>query len=211
MNDEVKMSTITEVDITDKEYFISQGDIFKDVKYIYNFLDYPEHVDITEIIFPYVIILNQACDMLGMYELRKNNASSTKQMSSVLVAPIFEKESVQSGSYITNLVKHTAKVNWSATYDINKLSVEKGFNGNEFKIIKSDFHYRYHLLTFPESFKDIPTSIIDFKQYFTVDINYLYENIDSRICSLRHIFKEQVTRKFSNFLSRVAIPEINKE
>ena len=187
----VIMSTITLVE--EPKDFISQGDIFSDINYIMKFKEQSDYVDITELKIPYIIVLSQACDMRGMYELKNNNGKSTKQIISVLVAPIFEKASVQSGQYLADCLQ-------------KGILSEKGFNSDEYKLILSDFHYRFHTLQFEASFKSIPESVIDFKQFFTLNIDYLYENIHKRVCSLQPIFKSQVTLKFSNFLSRVAIP-----
>jgi hypothetical protein len=187
------MSTIVEVKSVDNDDFVSQGDIFKNVKYIYEYTETEDHVDIVEITFPYIIILSQACDLRGMHEVRNKNGKSTKQMISVLSAPLFDKSKVQDGSYLSEIID-------------KEITIEKGFTSKEKKIIESDFHYRYHFLNFEENFNGVPDAVIDFKQYFTLNIDSLYKNIENRICTLEPIFKEQVTLKFSTFLNRVAIP-----
>ena len=187
------MSTIVETVEIQKDHFISQGDIFKNVKYIYEYKEFNDYVDIVELTFPYVIVLSQACDLRGMHEIKNNGGKSTKQMISVLLAPLFDKTKVREGTYLNKILKqNTGK--------------EKGFSSKEKSVIENDYHYRYHFLNFNEEYKKIPDSIIDFKQYFTLNLEALYNSIENRICTLQPIFKEQVTLKFSTYLARVAIP-----
>ncbi|MBD3350438.1 MAG: hypothetical protein GF364_03025 [Candidatus Lokiarchaeota archaeon] len=187
------MSTIVKIDIPQRDEFISQGDIFRDLKYIYCFHEMEKYVDVVEITFPYVIVLSQACDMKGMYEIINNNGKSTKQMISVLVAPLFDKSKVQNGDYLKKILG-------------TNTPSEKGFSSKDKSTIENDFHYRFHFLNFESSFLEVPDSVIDFKQYFTLNIDILYKNVSKRICTLQPIFKEQVTLKFSTYLTRVAIP-----
>ena len=187
------MSTVVKVNLPQNEDFISQGDIFKDLRYIYEFREAKDYVEIVEITFPYVIVLSQACDMRGMFELRENGGKSSKLMMSVLLAPLFEPSKVQNGDYLQEIVHENTEL-------------EKGYSNKDKNVINKDYHYRYHFLNFEHSFSEVPDSVIDFKQYFTLNINNLYENLDKRICTIQPIFKEQVTLKFSTYLTRVAIP-----
>ena len=53
----------------------------------------------------------------------------------------------------------------------------------------------------------ITNAVIDYKHYFTVPITYLINNKNNRIFRLEDVYAEQITQKFSNFLSKVATPD----
>jgi hypothetical protein len=74
------------------------------------------------------------------------------------------------------------------------------------KIIENEIP-RYHYLKFPDS--DMPELIIDFKHFFTINRNKLYDQLDKRLCSLDTLFKEKVNQRFSNYVSRIGLPEHN--
>jgi hypothetical protein len=64
---------------------------------------------------------------------------------------------------------------------------------------------RYHYLNFSEN--DMPELIVDFKHFFTINRDLLYKNIDSKLCSLDDLFKEKLSQRFSQFISRIGLPE----
>ena len=55
----------------------------------------------------------------------------------------------------------------------------------------------------------MPELIIDFKHFFTINRNKLYDQLDKRLCSLDTLFKEKVNQRFSNYVSRIGLPEHN--
>ena len=70
-----------------------------------------------------------------------------------------------------------------------------------------DWHYRFHMLTIKSGKENVlENAIIDFKHYFTVPISYLLSHKNDRVLRLDNLFAEQITLKFSTYLSRVAIP-----
>lgn len=86
---------------------IQQGDIFKDVKYIFDFKQNPDTVEIVELTFPYALIVSQSCDMLHASRLVSNEISSeSKMMFSVLAVPLFERETIISGEHLKELVEN---------------------------------------------------------------------------------------------------------
>jgi hypothetical protein len=69
---------------------------------------------------------------------------------------------------------------------------------------------RYHYLKFPSDIS-VPDSIIDFKHYFTVNVEYLKTvKKDSFVCSLKPLFREQLSHRFAFFLSRIGLPDRKK-
>lgn len=191
------MGTICETYTANETDDILQGDIFKNVSYIYKTSETDKYVDFTEFEFPYVIVLSQSCDISAMSKLISNGGKSLKFMPSVLVAPIYDKESLKSGIILNDVIKFV-------DYDISK---ENLFGSKEFNIISNDDHSRFHVLKFKNpDIIEYAIPMIDFKHYFTVSPEYLYSIRKQRICHLKQLFCEQITLRFANHLSRVAIP-----
>ncbi|MDD4296869.1 MAG: hypothetical protein PHC69_07910 [Ruminiclostridium sp.] len=177
---------------------ISQGDIFKNVKYAYIDSEDDEKVNIIELEFPLAIIVSQACDVTFMGELHENlSGKITKFMPSILLCPIYDKRMLRE-------VTHLSEISSDNIVDIVN---EKFFTSKEVQVTDNDLHYRFHSLNVARNKKPIiQEAVIDFKHCFSVPIKYLYKNKGNRIASLEPIFAEQITLKFSNYLSRVAIP-----
>lgn len=175
---------------------ILQGDIFRDVSYIYKTSETPDYVDITEFQFPYAIVISQSCDISAMSKLIENGGKTLKFMPSVLVAPIYDKEALKSGDILDEVIN---------AVDF-KMQKEPVFSSKSFGVIENDDHARFHILTFKDNPTDFNTPMVDFKQYFTVSAEYLKSIREKRICHLEQLFCEQITLRFANYLSRVAIP-----
>lgn len=177
---------------------ICQGDIYQNVKYSYIDSEDDEGVNIVEYEFLMAIIVSQACDVIAMDEIiSKQGGKPTKFMPSILMCPIYENNAAKSGQHI------------KAAFDqlSLKFESENSFQGDDYKVAKRDWHYRFHALTIEsESEKVLENAIIDFKHYFTVPISYLVSHKNDRILHLDDLFAEQITLKFATYLSRVAIP-----
>lgn len=182
---------------------ISQGDIYKNVWCFENISEEDNNLVINRVFFPYVIVLTQDCDMQqhNEYEGKKSG-----QLFSVLVAPIYNAASFMEGKHLENL-------NLSA----NKYITSKN-KGTEFKdigqylnregiLITDNQVNRFHYLGFDNSDIDLPPSIVDFKNYFSVGVNYLKnDKKDDFVCRLEPLYRELLTQRFSNYLSRIGLP-----
>lgn len=119
-------------------------------------------------------------------------------MPSVLLAPIYEKESLKTGDVFDEIIK-------MPEYSISKQNL---FSSKIYDIIKNDDHYRFQTLAFEGiNPMDFENPIIDFKHYFTVSVEYLDRIRSNRICRLDPLFCEHITLRFSNYLSRIAFPD----
>ena len=88
---------------------------------------------------------------------------------------------------------------------INKIA-KKGKLSTKYKNLIDNEIPRYHYLKFSE---DIPivSSIIDFKHYFSVDIEYLKKHINENfVCQVSELYREHISQRFANFLSRIGLP-----
>ena len=66
---------------------------------------------------------------------------------------------------------------------------------------------RYHYIEFPARIPIVP-SVIDFKHYFSVNIEYL-KKLKRRnfVCQLSDLFREDVSVRFAGYLARIGLPE----
>lgn len=195
------MATVSKAQILSVDKNICQGDVFRDVRYIYIDSEDNEGVEVVEFTFPMAIIVSQACDVNSMGQMiSEKRGFATKFMPSILMCPIYDVE----------VARKTAHLNVAfEELELNKLDDKNKvlFNSGDFNVVKSDWHYRYHLLTVQISNNTaLENALIDFKHYFTVPASYLMKVRENRLFHIEDLFAEQITLKFSTFLSRVAIP-----
>ena len=184
-----------------KDDLVLQGDIFKNVSYVYKTQETEDYVDFTEFEFPYIVVLSQSCDVSAMSKLIIEGGKTIKFMPSVLVAPIYDKDALKNGEIFEEILK-------SSLYDMNRETLFSSKKHDD--IIKNDDHYRFQMIMFKEGFSplDFKSPIIDFKHYFSVSPEYLNNIKDSkRVCHLEQLYCEQITLRFANFLSRIAFPD----
>ena len=68
---------------------VSQGDIYQNVEFIESVNEENEIVKISKIVFPYVVVLTQDCDLAQDFKFRSDDSKTgDKLILSVLVAPI---------------------------------------------------------------------------------------------------------------------------
>ena len=196
------MATISKALKTEIADNICQGDVFTDVQYVYIDSQDDNNIEIIEFIFPMAIIVSQACDVISMGEMiTTQSGKATKFMPSILMCPIYDYAIAKKTEHLDDAFEKL----YLLKTDGDNANL---FKSEEFKVAKNDWHYRYHSLTVEASGKTIlDNAIIDFKHYFTVPASYLMKNRDRRIFRVDDLYAEQITLKFSAFLSRVAIPD----
>ncbi len=195
------MSTISIATINEETENICQGDVFQNVKYSYIDHEEDDSVEIVEYVFPMAIIVSQACDVNSMGDMVYNQSGkATKFMPSILMSPIYDIENAKKNNHLNSV--------------FDKLSIKKAdakddflFHKEDMKITDKDWHYRFHKLSVKvKNSIVLENAIIDFKHYFTVPATYLMNNRANRLFHLEDLYAEQITLKFSTYLSRVAIP-----
>ena len=179
----------------EKKSRVYQGDIYKNIEYIENIKEKDGIITISKIHFPYVIVLTQDCDLQWDFNQRwsRKNISNNqdKWLLSVLVAPLYNVEHVYYGEHLSELHMTMQKIERDRTPGTYLIQ-----NNNP----------RYHYIKFPNNV-DIVDSIIDFKHYFSVNVEYLKsKKKESFICRISDLFKEDISFRFANFLSRVGLP-----
>lgn len=181
---------------------INQCDIFENVEYIEYVREIDLTIEISKIMFPKVIVLTQACDLQQDFDARQRiafplnpnaNPNHDKFLISVIVAPLYNFEDFRLGQHLEQL----------------GLTMENkgGRNKTPCKNIISNENKRYHYLKFDTNIQ-IAESVIDFKHYFTVNINYLKSIYEKNyLCSVDSLYRELISQRFSNFLSRIGLPD----
>lgn len=177
---------------------IKQCDIFRDVEFLEYVKEEDAVIEVSKIVFPTAIVLTQACDLQQDFSARERiNETGTgnqdKFLISAIVAPMYNFEDFRMGNHLEQLGFKME----------DKGGRTKSVCGG---IIKNE-NKRYHYLKFSDDV-ELVESVIDFKHYFTVTMNYL-SNIysDQYVCSVEPLYRELITQRFSNFLARIGLPD----
>lgn len=176
---------------------INQGEILKNVPYFESYTENNGEFALTVLDFPFVIVLTQDCDLeQNKRDREKQNQSVEntkktlldKHLISIIVAPLYNSEHLFSGEHLSLL-----------GIESHKPSSEQK------KLIKQNQNPRYHYIEFnPES--PIPNAVIDFKHYFSISLEWLESNPNKKVCVISPIYRELVSQRFSNYLSRIGLP-----
>lgn len=173
---------------------VSQGDIFRDIEMVEWIRDDEKEVIVSRIVFPLVIVLTQDCDLSQDYRVRwshKKTHDEDKKIFSVLVSPLYNAEQVYAGTHLEDLGQRMQIISKTKTPG---------------KTLRNNETPRYHYLEFPE---DIPIveSVIDFKHYFSINIETLKRLKRSAfVCKLGELYREDVSQRFASYLSRIGLP-----
>lgn len=174
---------------------ICQGDILSNIEYIEYASEKEGQLEISKIVFPYVYVLTQDCDLEQEYnnKTKENPSNQDKHLISVIVAPFYNIEHVYVGEHLSQIGLKMQEINRKPSSTENKL-------------LKDNRNPRYHFLEFPPRL-GISDSVIDFKHYFTVNGVLLYNLKNTQfVCKISELYREQISHRFSFFLSRIGLP-----
>lgn len=140
------------------------------------------------------MVLTQDCDLEQDHRYRwarEPSKSQDKWLLSVLMAPLYNIEHVYAGEHLDQLGMKMQQINRSKTPGDN---------------IRKNENPRYHFLNFPATSGLVP-AVIDFKHYFSVNaVACKKERREKFVCRLSTLHREDVTQRFSSFLSRIGLP-----
>lgn len=179
---------------SDKTERIRQGDIFTNIPYYESYNEAGGEFELNVFEFPYVVVLTQDCDLeqnkraRDKLDNKQETIENDKHLFSLLVAPLYNSEHLLLGEHLSDIGIKSQRQN-------SKL---KG-------PIISNQNARYHYIQFSDEVI-IPNSIIDFKHYFSISLGYLESHLEKRICGINPIYRELVSQRFSNYLSRIGLP-----
>ena len=174
-----------------------QGDILRDIEVVlWVFKKEKEEetskIDVNKRGLEYAIILTQECDLEQDVNNRKDYREySDKFIDSILLIPAYPADKLRQGIHIKDQKKQS-------------------FKSDLWRPIKQNLDYRYHYLTEYLDFQ-VPSLVADFKHYFTIPRNVLYEtymNKEHYIASLATLFRENLSVRFAQYLARIGLPEI---
>lgn len=180
---------------TQKVGRISQGDIYRDIV-MYQYVRIVNgNLEARSVGFPYIIVLTQDCDLDQDFKYRHGKSlprppNQDKWLLSVLVAPLYNAEHVFLGTHLDML-------------GINMRQIDSRSERHD---IQNNNKPRYHYLQFPDTCPLVPM-IIDFKHYFSVDVEYLKRIKGTNfICKVSELYREDISQRFTSFLSRIGLP-----
>jgi len=172
---------------------IYQGDIYKDIT-----LQFAEQKDgdllVQTINLVYVCVLTQDCDLQQDFDNRaRDEGKHNNYLPCILICPAYQAKKFRVGEHISEQRMRT-------------------FNEKEFtKLRNNDSERRYHWLPEDSQFY-IPEIIIDFKHYYAIPRHILYSLFEKNyIATIIPLFRENLSHRFSNYLSRIGLPEIISE
>jgi len=172
---------------------VCQGDIFRDIEFIEHIEEKDGIVEVSKIVFPLVIVLTQDCDLEQDSKSRRPNQDrdQDKWLISVLVAPLYNLEHVYLGEHLSELGMEMQRIS------------QKNTPG---KYLKSNQRPRFHYLEFYDRVPIVP-SVIDFKHYFSVNVNNLRRAKKTKfVCSVSTLFREDISQRFTSYLGRIGLP-----
>jgi hypothetical protein len=162
---------------------LTQGDILSGVAYKVSSNLEEGYVDVA---INYCVVMTQDCDLEQDF-----NALDTQpqlRLPSILICPAYPSDKFLNGDHV---IPNTSKSKQSDLEDIEKC--------------KRD---RYHYL--PAVDGKLPSMVIDFKHFYTLPRSVAYNLFDngSYIITINELFRERLSQRFANYLSRFALPEI---
>jgi hypothetical protein len=182
---------------------IRQGDILRDINFIYEWRLEDENSNkyiVKDYEFAYTVILSQDCD-LEQDSVNRTNINDKNQdayIPSILVCPAYDETKFRKGLHLDD-------------YDL--LMEEK--HSKEWNYIRSNREPRYHYLM-PDPNFQAPELVLDFKHFYTLPNKFLYSIYNNEyqkhyLASLKILFRERLCQRFSYYISRVGLPEIEKD
>lgn len=163
-----------------------QGDIYQ--KLVISFVN---NIGETEQIpFPFCVVVTQECDLDKDFNAWDGKyQDDDKCLKSILMCPAFPAEALKSGLHLTNL---SLKMNQ--------------WGGEPWKKIKQNKDERFHIIDSGDQAALQPI-IIDFKWQFTFPREYVYSMADNKVATLAIPYREQLSHRYANFVSRIALPD----
>ena len=168
---------------------ITQGDLLRDFEVPITKKTEQDYV-VELMTYPFLIVMSQDCD-LEQCSNTTANGNKNAFLANILVLPAFLAQKIQEGNaFIAYGIAQDSK----ATKEMNK--------------IKGGKEARYFYISENEPLK-IPELIIDFKHYLTIPKETVELNYNEKYCAtINELFRENLARKFANYLSRIGLPVI---
>lgn len=154
--------------------------------------------------FPFIFILSQDCDLTQDYNnYTGDSENDDKILESILICPLFNLTEILNGTHI-----HIEKKTWEI---LNKKMWIIWWESKK-RLIKNQLDRYYYIKSFTEDSLIIPDLVMDFKIFFTIPRDFIYSSFKNNyICSVSEVFRENISRRFANYLSRIWLPSIQED
>lgn len=182
---------------------LCQGDILQNISFTIRLNGVSDEEDMA--VLPYAVVLSQDCDVdldhkmrLKEKELLKTfnfeehsdrfRSIHDKFLPTILVCPAYRADDFFAGNHIKGLYMKSN----------NKPEADKIKNNKEMS--------RYHYLP-QDTNMGVTDLVLDFKHFFTIPTDILYEQRkDSYLITINELFRESLSQRFANYLSRFGLP-----
>lgn len=171
-----------------------QGDILRDV----DIVEWAERVgDQVEFLtrhLPYCVVVSQECDLEHDSTTRGNpEKNADKYLHSILLCPAYPADQLKAGQHL----------------DESSLQMEP-IDKSRWRKVEQNGDARYHYLPEQQQLQ-VPSLVIDFKHYLTVprDVLYRKEFLDRYIATVEILYRELLSARFAQFLSRIGLPDFS--
>lgn len=183
---------------------LSQGDIYQNITYIEKISSIDDYLEIHQIVFPNVVVLTQDCDI--QQHLSDINKTKSSQLFSVIVAPLYNISHFITGEHLSNFNIKGESFTTSKSKGTELFNTGIYINSKGMSLVNNEIP-RYHVLDFSNEDTELPICVVDFKHYFSINADFLEneKNCDF-ICTLNPLYRELLTQRFSNYLSRIGLP-----
>ncbi|MGP8319185.1 MAG: hypothetical protein ACT6FD_00095 [Methanosarcinaceae archaeon] len=176
---------------------VCQGDILRNIDVIdWNIDDTPGDYKISEASLPYIIVMTQDCDLEWDFNNRSEPAAAKhdKYLPTVLACPAYNAEKFKNGDHLKS----------------NGLKMNK-WGGDSYNKILQQNNTRFHYLEQNQALQ-VPRLVIDFKHYYTIPRDALYMMyVEHYLVTINMLFRESLSQRFSNYLSRIGLPELKEK
>lgn len=180
-----------------------QGCIYRDVSYLERFTQQGGQVSVSQVLFPYVYVLTQDCDLEWDHESRAAKKDiHDKYLVSVMVAPIYNGEHLRYGTHLDQL-----GLTPDTPDDGPKMKMTD-LGNRAWNLVQTNQNERYHTMAFPDGIPVPERGVIDFKHYFTVPVFAL--STQKPICVVSELDRAHVSHRFASYLARVGLPEVGE-
>ena len=184
------LSRITEPYFRHDKSRICQGDILRDVEF---YVIHGDDITITEVFFDYMVVMSQDCDLeQGLKGKQEGSELNNQFLHSILLVPAFIAEKLREGEHLEG-------------FDVKQARIDS----KRWNVLKDNRNPRYHyLLTFQAL--QVPELVVDFKTFYTLGVDNLLSTYGGMyLATISELFREELSRRFTNYLSRIALPEVS--
>jgi hypothetical protein len=173
---------------------ICQGDILRDVDVIESYTKVGSTGELKYLTLPYIIVMTQDCDLESDFKNRSDIfKSQDKYLRTILACPAYNASEFREGHHLDDI----------------GLKMEH-WNSKMFAQIKEQQHTRFHFLE-QDQILQVPDLVVDFKHYYTIPRDTLFGIYkDNYLVTINQLFREYLSQRFSNYLSRIGLPELKE-